>query len=322
MDLPTGSFDVLPDTDPKNTAPDDRALRDALLALLRPLAQLAVARGVVWAVLEDLVKDALVEAARQAHEDLPVSRSVSRISTTLGINRREVTRLLRAEGAPAVRRPTPVIELFTRWRSDASLRQDSGEPRSLPRVGPAPSFESLARGVTLNVHPRSLLDELCRLGLARHDPDRDEVVLTSQSFVPRNDRAAMYDFLGANVGDHLSAAVANVLGDGRRHFEQAVFADELSQQSVEALRPHVADHWQLLMRALVPVLETLIEDDKSAGRQADQRVRVGLYTYGAPVEGSDPSMQAARPARERRLRTRLVNRQGGGDRSDASEEGK
>jgi hypothetical protein len=322
MDQPTGSLDVLSDTDPQNPAPDDRALRESLLALLRPLAQLAVARGIVWTVLEDLVKDALVEAARQAHGDLPVGRSVSRISTTLGINRREVTRLLRADGPPAARRPTPVIELFTRWRSDASLREESGLPRPLPRVGPPPSFESLARGVTLNVHPRSLLDELCRLGLARHDLDRDEVVLTAQSFVPRNDRAAMLDFLGANVGDHLSAAVANVLGDGRRHFEQAVFADELSPQSVEAFRPHVADQWQSLMRSLVPVLESLIEQDKAAGRRADQRVRVGLYTYGTRMAGTEPDGQAARPGRERRLRARPGNRQGDGGRAGATEEGK
>ncbi len=293
-------------------APDDPALRDALRALLRPLADLAVSRGVVWSVLEEMVKDALVDAARHAHGDLPVGRSVSRISTTLGINRREVTRLLRTEGAPAARRPTPVMELFTRWRSDASLRLDSGEPRSLPRVGPAPSFESLARGVTLNVHPRSLLDELCRLGLARHDTDRDEVVLTAHSFVPRNDRAAMYDFLGANVGDHLSAAVANVLGDGRRHFEQAIFADELSAESVEALRPHVSGHWQSLMQALVPVLENLIEEDKAAGRRADQRVRIGLYTYGTWMNGAARPAQGDSAGRERRLRVKLGNRRGGG----------
>ena len=39
-------------------------------------------------------------------------------------------------------------------------------PRALPRVGPAPSFESLAQEVTRDVHPRALLEELLRLKLA------------------------------------------------------------------------------------------------------------------------------------------------------------
>jgi hypothetical protein len=42
-------------------------------------------------------------------------------------------------------------------------------------------------------------------------------------------------FLGDNVGDHLRAAVANVLGDTGLHFEQAVFADGLTAQAIAAM---------------------------------------------------------------------------------------
>lgn len=48
-------------------------------------------------------------------------------------------------------------------------------PPSLPRQGEAPSFE--AQSVTRDVHPRSVLDGLARLGLARHDPRRDTAAL-------------------------------------------------------------------------------------------------------------------------------------------------
>jgi hypothetical protein len=89
----------------------------------------------------------------------------------------------------------------------------------------------------------------------------------------------MLDFLGDNVGDHLDAAVANVLKDGRPHFEQAVFADELSAESIEILRPLVATQWQKLRDALVPTLTELIEADARAGRPQNQRVRIGLYSF-------------------------------------------
>ena len=55
--------------------------------------------------------------------------------------------------------------------------------QALPRQGAAPSFESLAQEITRDVHPRSLLDELCRLGLATWDEAGDTVALSREAFV-------------------------------------------------------------------------------------------------------------------------------------------
>lgn len=283
-------------------------VQDALRALLRPLARLAVAHGLPYARLEELLKGALVEAAREAHPGVAPERSVSRISTTLGLNRREVTRLTRAaQAAPAPLRPAPATELFTRWRTDPALRGSDGQPLALPRLGAAPSFEALAQSLTQDVHPRSLLDELCRLGLARLDEAADRVELLDPTFVPRGDRARMLGFLADNVGDHAAAAVDNVLGDGRRHFEQAVFADELSSEAMPPLREAVAAYWQQLMKGIVPQLETLIAADRAAGRPQDRRVRIGLYTYedrmvGAATPADSPSPLAAAASPRRRPR--------------------
>jgi acid stress-induced BolA-like protein IbaG/YrbA len=89
----------------------------------------------------------------------------------------------------------------------------------------------------------------------------------------------MFGFLGDNVSDHFAAAVANVQGDGSKHFEQAIFADELSSESLAAVRSLVAAHWQQMLERLVPQLESMIAADAQAGRTADQRLRVGLYSY-------------------------------------------
>lgn len=271
------------------------ALAAAMAEVLRPLARLAVARGVPFATVEALFKSAFVEAARQAQPPSAAARSVSRIATATGLTRREVTRLLQAENPPPRRRPI-AAELFARWAGEPPYLDDAGQPRALARQGPAPSFESLAQSVTRDVHPRSLLDELLRLGLARLDAEADRVELVRDAFVPRGDVARMLAFLGANVGDHLAAAVVNVLGTGSEHFEQAVFADELSAESVARARVLIKAQWRALSAALVPALEELIEDDRAAGRPQDQRLRVGLYSWTdamepapAPTVAPDPS---------------------------------
>ena len=133
-----------------------------------------------------------------------------------------------------------------------------------------------------------MLDELVRIGLAHFDEDLDCVSLTHGDFVPGGDSRQLLNLLSDNVGDHLDAAVTNVLSDVGRHHEQAVFADELSTESIETLRPLVAAQWSALRDEMVPTITSLIESDRLAGRVQDQRMRIGLYTFsentGTPAE--------------------------------------
>jgi len=276
------------------------ALREALLAVLQPLARLAVARGVPFAVVEELVKRAFVKAAADAHPGAPPRRSVSRISTATGIHRREVTRITQAAEAQPRRARSPASELFAHWLTDRRYRRADGKPRVLPRTGPAPSFESLAAEITRNVHPRSLLDELVRLRLATLDDARDTVTLCRDAFVPSGDAQRMLGFLGENVGDHLDAAVDNVLGGDRRHFEQAIFADGLSEQSMAWVREAITTEWRNLLRTLVPELEARIEADGRGPGNPDRRLRVGLYTFEANVAAAPAAKAAAAPRRRKR----------------------
>jgi hypothetical protein len=280
---------------------EQAALQDAVAGLMSAVARLAVARGLPYAAVDEMLKRAFVQAADQAHPGLLPHRKVSRVSTATGINRREVTRLMQAQETPAARGRSLAAELFSHWRTQRPYRTREGEPRVLPRQGAAPSFETLAQAVTRDVHPRSLLDELCRLGLARWDEASDTVALSREAFVPQGDRVRMLGFLGDNVGDHLRAAVDNVLRDNRAHFEQAVFADGLAQTSIDSIRPTVSAQWQALLAALVPALEARVEADGALQPAPQGRLRVGLYTYHEPGPTEPPATPAA-PARARRAR--------------------
>jgi len=286
--------------------PEQQALQEALAGLLASVARLGVARGLPCAAAEEMLRLAFVHAAARAHPGLPEHRKVSRISTTTGINRREVTRLVRQhDRAAAPRGRSLASEVFTHWRSQPQYRAADGQAMMLPRLGPAPSFEALAQAVTRDVHPRSLLDELCRLGLAQWDEAADTVRLTRETFVARGDLARQLGFLGDNVGDHLRAAVDNVLGgDDRRHFEQAVFAEGLSDASIASVRPAVSALWRALLQTLVPALEARVEADANLLPAAQGRLRVGLYAYheGAAPVPAQPEREPP-PARARRKAT-------------------
>ena len=275
-------------TRPHPAAPaEDAAFDEALGRLLAPLAALCLARGVRFAAVEERLKQAFVDAARGG-DATAAKRDVSRVSAATGLTRREVTRISNELPAAAAVRRSPATQIFTRWLGLKRYHDARGRPRPLPRQGKAPSFESLAQSVTQDVHPRTLLEELCRLGLAEVNAKTDTVRLVRNAFVPHDDRTRMLEFLGANVGDHLAAAVANVRAETPRHLEQAVFADELSAESTEALRALVIARWKELLTALVPRIQALIDADAKAGRVADRRVRVGLYSYHAAVTPVPP----------------------------------
>ncbi|HET7524738.1 MAG TPA: DUF6502 family protein [Burkholderiaceae bacterium] len=283
--------------EPSAPTDEQEALLAALRHVLEPLATLAVQRGLPYAAVEELLRRAFIGAADAAHPDVLAHRKVSRLATTTGINRREVTRLLGllrdARSAPALPARSLASEVFAHWMSDARYRDRRGEPRALKRQGRAPSFESLAQTITRDVHPRSLLDELLRLKLAVHDTENDTVSLVRDAFVPRGDRVRMLQYLGANVGDHTAAAVANVLTDGQRHFEQAIFADGLSEASVREAWQHIGELWKGLLAALVPALEDKVERDRPHDG-ATHRLRLGLYTFDEDT--------AAAPAPPRKTR--------------------
>ena len=284
---------------PDGPSGTQEALLDALSLLMEPLARLCVEKGMPFQVVEEKLKESFIAAARKAHSSLPPKRLHSRISTATGLNRREVARIDNKQGGkgdrPRERKRAPAAEVFTRWRSDPGFQGKNNQPLALPRQGAAPSFEALAQSVTRDVHPRTLLEELCRLKLAVLDPATDTVSLQQNAFVPHGDWSRMLAFLGDNVGDHLSAAVDNVLGNSPQHLEQAIYADELSEASMAQVRTMMTLQWQSMLSTVAPKLEELIEADRVAGRQPDQRLRLGLFTYTQAMA----ALPQAKPTPER-----------------------
>ena len=267
---------------------DQRSALAALDCVFAPLAQLCLSKGIRIQAIEERLRVAFVQAARDTQPAASSNRVTSRISAATGLTRREVDRLARAPNIAIEAPRSPITELFTRWLSDPALRGADNKPTPLPRQGLAPSFEALAQSVTRDVHPRTLLDELCRLQLATFDPVIDQVTLLRDAFVPSGDWARMMGYVGDNVGDHFRAAVANVLQDGKQQLEQAIFADELSAESLAETSSLMTDQWRKLLTEVAPQLEKMIEKDRQLDRPQDHSIRIGMFTWSATMPAISP----------------------------------
>lgn len=268
---------------------EQQALMATLAQLLEPLARLCLAKGISIQAFEESLRCAYVQAAADSCDGMNPDRLTSRISTMTGLTRREVGRIQASQ--PPVRPVTRslAIDVLTGWASQPAYVNGQGMPNPIPRSGAAPSFEALAMLVTRDVHPKSVLVDMQRLGLVRHDLPSDTVALVDTIFVPNRDWPHMMGFMGSNVGDHLQAAVDNVLGNGRQHFEQSLLADELSRESLQQAETLISSQWRALMTQLGPQLQGLMDQDRSQGRAQDQQLRIGLYSYMAGMTGSTVS---------------------------------
>jgi hypothetical protein len=271
------------------------ALLAALTKLFAPLAQLCVGSGLSIQTVEEALRRAYVLAGLAAHQNTACQtastrqneRLTSRISASTGLTRREVTRLLQLQHDTPAHKPSAANEVFTKWVSDPSFKDEQGRPKALARQGSGVSFESLAQSVTTDLHPRAILEELLRLNLIHVDEQDQQLKLSQQAFVPRGDKVSMAHFFGENLGDHLQAACENLLSDGRQHLEQAVFADELSTHSVEQIKKVLTEIWQNMLTRLTAEFTERIEDDKTQGRIQNCKMRVGLYSLHQPTTATE-----------------------------------
>lgn len=271
------------------SSPESRAdlTLAAALRLLEPLLPLLLREGVTYPRLSNALKKALLEAAPGVLQDSSIRINDSSVSTLTGIHRKDV-REWRSAGRPRPHAKTfgAVMDVFTRWSTDPAYCDAKGRPVVLDRKGGPGTFEALAASVSNDVHPRTVLQELVRLGVAEFvagasEDDDDRIRLCADAFVPKDGAAEMLQLLSDNVGDHLAAAVGNVLGSAPPMLEQSIFADNLRPQSVEQMNALARKVWQGAFREIVRKATAL--SDQDAGQEgANRRIRVGMYFYHGP----------------------------------------
>ncbi len=254
--------------------------QSALARILRPVVRLALAMGLKHPQLEELLRDLLLAEARHLWQRQGVAHpNLSQLSITTGLNRKDVTARVRQ-----TRDPLPATEASAAAKAYTVWLQLVSEDPSLRRLrvadtGNGPSFELVARLASRgNVHHKTLLEELLRLGLISQPEDGpgSEVELVGDGFVPVGSLRDMLAFAGDNVRDHLLAAVGNTLGEQPRMLERAVYASGLSAQACELIHQRFRQEWESMHFRLVREMTQAHADARGEGTA---RIRVGVYVY-------------------------------------------
>lgn len=261
-------------------------LISAVRRILRPLVRLLLSQGLTYQWLSDVLKEIYVEVANTDFNLGGRRQTDSRVSLLTGVHRKDVRRLREMPpNQAAVDEAPPAVslgaQLVARWASDARYLGEEDRPRPLPRLASQGelSFESLVAEVSKDIRARPVLDEWLRLGVARVD-EEDRVHLNVDAFVPEKGFEEKVFYLGANVHDHMAAAVDNVSGRKPAWMERSVHYNALSEVSVQEL---AALAEKTGMTALKAVNRRAIELEKRDGAaEGLRRINFGIYFYSAP----------------------------------------
>ena len=295
--------------------PDDDGsggVLDAVATMLEPLAALLLMHELRFAQAEELLKAAFVQASARAHAAQGKVPSVSTLSVSTGLRRREIKRLVDAAAASreggggigtAALRISPAAQARLRWTTDPRFLDARGRPLRLPRQAnegeAVVSFADLAAAISKDTHPRALLDELLRIGAV--EETAEHVVLRHRWQTPGRDRVAKLEVGSTNVGDHLWAVMVNLLDDGSPPLlERAIFADGLEEASARRAVELSREVWSNALPRLREQLQALVDADSRVGDQRNDdpaapkgwRMRIGMYSYLAPQERPAPPIHA------------------------------
>lgn len=256
--------------------------------LMEPLVRWLLRSGVSYGAFADSLKPVFVAVARDELERSGARPTHSALSVLSGVHRKDVRALADAPQRASPLRGVPLAsQVFTRWLTDPAYQGAEGHPMPLPRNGAAPSFEALAREISTDVHPRTVLDELLRLGLVAIE--QDVVSARAAAFVPTHGLADTTALFAANAADHIAAAVHNLTLDAPKFLEQSLFGSGLTQASAEHLGEAARRAWAVAFATMAAQARERFDED--AGKGGSHRIRFGTYFYAE----DDPAAAAASP---------------------------
>lgn len=275
----------------------------AVLRVLAPLVRMLVRQGVSYPALAQALKGVFVQAAHEELASKGMRITDSAVTLLSGVHRKDL-REMASQGLDA-RRSLPVDaplgvlgQVVALWLTGRGWITSDRRPKPLPRSGSRWSFDQLVAAVSKDVRPRAVLDEMLRLGVVKETGAG--VALSEHGLAPRKGFDAMSEAMALNLHDHAACTVGNLL-DGHNRLEQAVYVDEISEQSVAVLHREAREAWQAAFARVMTVAQSRFDLDARATDAAMRahRFRFGVYTHDDVALGgvtlSPPKVDAASP---------------------------
>lgn len=266
----------------KSPSNDATSTLESVMEIMQELTSWLVKSGVGYTEFSTALKPLFYNEAIRESDYIKQKKTDSSLSLLSGLHRRDVSAYRQENNGHYL---IDTLEAYTPMSIAARVVSTwikSNLAHKLPITG-IDSFEALVKTISTEKHPRSVLSELKRLGMVIEEGEH--ISLQSTCFKPRPDLIQSKKIFSANIADHLSAGIHNLIQKDDAFLEQAIFAESLSQKSIDQLKVLSEQLWGEMSEK---ILSSAIKcSQKDFGKEsANQRFRVGIFCYDEKLNKS------------------------------------
>lgn len=259
---------------PKNDA--EFNLQQVLL-VMNYLSQWLIRSGVGYSEFAAALKPIFYQQAVDEIVRIDKKATISAISLLSGLHRKDITAFNKITTEKNNDNIEPNnINLFSIPARVLNLWVTENWPIKMPFYNQKiPSFVTLSQKISTEVHPRSVLNELLRLGIVTQE--KKQVILQKKSFIPDQSTQEIRELLSSNLQSHLAAGIHNIfLISGNSFLEDCIRADELTSESVNILKEYSIKLWEEYANQITKLaLERCNLDEGKS--EANQKFCLGIY---------------------------------------------
>lgn len=265
-------------------------LLSAFKVLLRPLVRILLRHGISFAEFADILKAVYVEIAVTEFKVDGKRGTKSRIAVITGLTRKEVSRVVEIAGAEnqgAKSNLNRVARVLAGWHTDPDFIGPYGMPLEVRYEDSgisAVTFTTLVRRYSGDMSPRSMLDELMRVG-AVVETEPGWLKVLRRVYEPQTLAQDNFERVGEVVKNFVDTVDFNLqkekLGAGR--FERIVYSPEgIRNEDMPRFDRYIKERCQALLEEIDNWIAQLEVPDK--GNKNVTHTGIGIYHYIEPKD--------------------------------------
>ena len=263
-----------------------QALLAAFRVLMGPLVRILLRQGISYAEFSEVAKAVYVEVALKDFKVSGRKATRTRIAVMTGLTRKEVKRVI----DEAVKERFELKTSFNRlgrvlvgWHTDADFTGPYGMPLELEyETGNPnePTFSVLVKRHSGDMSPRSILDELVRVGAIR-ETEVGWFRVMRREYIPEAQGAHTFERTGVVVRNFVNTVEFNMtkLAPGKGRFERHVTADDgIRREDLPKFDHYLRERCQVLLEEIDNWLAGLPKPDPKKGDDVIH-TGIGIYHY-------------------------------------------
>ena len=258
----------------------------AFRVMLRPLVRILLRHGISFAEFAEIVKAVYVEIAVTDFRVEGKRGTKSRIAVITGLTRKEVSRVVesaRQDSGESKSNLNRVARVLAGWHTDPDFIGPYGMPLEIRYEEgglSAVNFSTLVRRYSGDMSPRSMLDELMRVG-AVVETEPGWLKVLRRVYEPQTLAMDNFERVGEVVKNFVDTVDFNLqkkeTGAGR--FERIVYSPEgIRDKDFPKFRAYVNERCQALLEEIDNWIARLDLPDKAATKDVTH-TGIGIYHY-------------------------------------------